>query len=41
MADLIMIVGGANVPSQKVMKDLRTWLGMIPLLKKAGLGDFL
>ena len=41
MADLMMIVNGANVPFQKATKEFKTWLRMLPLLKKAGLGDFL
>ncbi len=41
MADLMMIVNGANVLFQKAMKEFKTWLSMIPLLKKASLRDFL
>ncbi len=41
MADLLMIVGGANVPSQKFIKEFKTWLRMIPPLKKAGRRNFL
>ena len=42
MADLMMTVDGADVPSQKFNKDFKkTWLRMIPALKMGGRGDFL